>query len=155
MRLGPVQDPLDESDDWRERLLGHFQMRRMMPAWQYDGFDRPAGFPRCESDLLFGRMLVVLALHDQHGHPDTAQLLADIECTELGIEPGIVPAEKSRVGIGVVTREPIDRLQQIIAQSWYWIGGFCAPSDTTTNPTTIPTATNAAFKRAVMIEHVG
>lgn len=57
--------------------------------------------------------------------------------------------------IAMVTREPIDRLQQIIAQSWYWIGGFCAPSDTTTNPSTVPTATNAAFKRAVMIEHMG
>jgi hypothetical protein len=58
-------------------------------------------------------------------------------------------------GVAMVTREPIDRLQQIIAQSWYWIGGFCAPTDVTTNPTTIPTATNAAYKRAVMIEHVG
>jgi hypothetical protein len=58
-------------------------------------------------------------------------------------------------GVAMVTREPIDRLQQIIAQSWYWIGGFCAPSDTTTNPSTIPTASNAAFKRAVMIEHIG
>jgi hypothetical protein len=58
-------------------------------------------------------------------------------------------------GVAMVTREPIDRLQQIIAQSWYWIGGFCAPSDTTTNPTTVPTATNANFKRAVMIEHLG
>ena len=58
-------------------------------------------------------------------------------------------------GVAMVTREPIDRLQQIIAQSWYWIGGFCAPSDTTTNPTIIATATNAAYKRAVMIEHVG
>lgn len=58
-------------------------------------------------------------------------------------------------GVAMVTREPIDRLQQIIAQSWYWIGGFCAPSDTTTSPTTIPTATNATFKRAVMIEHIG
>ena len=58
-------------------------------------------------------------------------------------------------GVAMVTREPIDRLQQIIAQSWYWIGGFCAPSDTTTTPTTVPTATNANFKRAVMLEHVG
>ena len=58
-------------------------------------------------------------------------------------------------GVAMVTREPLDRLQQIIAQSWYWIGGFCAPSDTTTNPSTIGTATNAAFKRAVMIEHIG
>ena len=58
-------------------------------------------------------------------------------------------------GVAMVTREPIDRLQQIIAQSWYWIGGFCTPSDITTNPATIPTATNAAFKRAVMVEHMG
>ncbi len=58
-------------------------------------------------------------------------------------------------GVAMVTREPIDRLQQIIAQSWYWIGGFCAPSDTTTTPNTIPTATNSNFKRAVMIEHIG
>jgi hypothetical protein len=58
-------------------------------------------------------------------------------------------------GVAMVTREPIDRLQQIIAQSWYWIGGFCAPSDTTTNPTTVPTATNSAFKRAVLVEHIG
>ena len=57
--------------------------------------------------------------------------------------------------VAMVTREPIDRLQQIIAQSWYWIGGFCTPSDVTTNPTTIPTATNSAFKRAVMVEHMG
>ena len=58
-------------------------------------------------------------------------------------------------GIAMVTREPIDRLQQIIAQSWYWIGGFCAPSDTLTNPIVVPTATNASYKRAVMIEHIG
>jgi hypothetical protein len=58
-------------------------------------------------------------------------------------------------GVAMVTREPIDRLQQIIAQSWYWIGGFCAPSDTTTNSTTVPTATNGSFKRAVIVEHAG
>lgn len=58
-------------------------------------------------------------------------------------------------GVAMVTRESIDRLQQIIAQSWYWMGGFCAPSDMTTNPTTVPTATNSTFKRCVMLEHVG
>jgi hypothetical protein len=58
-------------------------------------------------------------------------------------------------GVAMVTREPIDRLQQIIAQSWYWMGGFCAPSDTTTNPTTVPTATNGSYKRAVIVEHIG
>lgn len=58
-------------------------------------------------------------------------------------------------GVAMVTREPLDRLQQIIAQSWYWIGGFCAPTDTTTTSTTVPTATSAAFKRSVIIEHIG
>jgi len=57
--------------------------------------------------------------------------------------------------VAMVTREPLDRLQQIIAQSWYWIGGYCTPSDINTNTATIPTATNAAYKRAVMIEHAG
>ncbi len=57
--------------------------------------------------------------------------------------------------VAMVTREPIDRLQQIIAQSWYWIGGFCVPSDVTTTPQTVPTATNSTFKRAVMVEHLG
>jgi hypothetical protein len=73
-------------------------------------------------------------------------------------DPDVAPKDSIVVlvdAVAMVTREPIDRLQQIIAQSWYWMGGFCAPSDTTTNPTTIPTATNAAFKRAVMIEHIG
>ncbi|MEJ0047577.1 MAG: hypothetical protein WDN04_16715 [Rhodospirillales bacterium] len=49
-------------------------------------------------------------------------------------------------GVCMVTREPIDRLQQIIAQSWYWIGGFCAPSDTTTNSLVLPTATQCKLQ---------
>lgn len=74
------------------------------------------------------------------------------------VAPDVAPTDSivSLVdGVAMVTREPIDRLQQIVAQSWYWIGGFCAPSDTMTNPSVVPTATNAAFKRAVMIEHLG
>ena len=52
----------------------------------------------------------------------------------------------------MVTREPLDRLQQQIAQSWYWIGGYAAPTDVTADPTIIPTATNSAFKRAIVLE---
>jgi hypothetical protein len=58
-------------------------------------------------------------------------------------------------GVAMVTREPLDRLQQIIAQSWYWIGGYAAPTDTTTTTATVPTSTSAAFKRAVVLEHIG
>jgi len=52
------------------------------------------------------------------------------------------------------TREPLDRLQQIIAQSWYTILGYAVPTDTTVNTNIVPTATNTAYKRAVVIEHV-
>jgi hypothetical protein len=102
-------------------------------------------------------------------HPTLAGLLirrpiicgqgALIEGTFAGMAADDVAPADSIVavvdGVAMVTREPIDRLQQIIAQSWYWMGGYCAPSDTTTSPTTVPTATNAAFKRAVMVEHIG
>jgi hypothetical protein len=57
-------------------------------------------------------------------------------------------------GVAMVTREPLDRLQQIIAQSWYWIGGFALPTDVTANSLIIPTATNSALKRAVILETV-
>jgi hypothetical protein len=58
-------------------------------------------------------------------------------------------------GVVMVTREPLDRLQQIIAQSWYWIGGYCVPTDVTVNTNIIPTATNSSYKRAVVVESVG
>lgn len=55
--------------------------------------------------------------------------------------------------IAMVTRGPLDRLQQIIAQSWYFIGGFALPTDITAVQAIIPTANNAYYKRAVVIEH--
>ena len=55
-------------------------------------------------------------------------------------------------GVCMVTREPLDRLKQVIAQSWYWIGGFALPTDLTANTSIIPTASNSYLKRAVIIE---
>jgi len=55
-------------------------------------------------------------------------------------------------GVAMITREPLDRLKQIIAQSWYWIGGFAVPTDITATTNIIPTATNSYFKRGVIIE---
>jgi hypothetical protein len=55
-------------------------------------------------------------------------------------------------GIAHITREPLDALKQVVTQSWSYIGGFVVPSDITTNPQTVPTASNSAFKRAVMLE---
>ncbi len=55
-------------------------------------------------------------------------------------------------GITMITRPPMDRLGEIIAQSWKWVGGFTVPTDIKTNPNTIPTANNSAFKRAIVLE---
>jgi hypothetical protein len=51
-----------------------------------------------------------------------------------------------------VTRPPVDRLQQIIAQSWYWIGGYAVPTDVTANQNIIPTAAPSYLKRAIVLE---
>ena len=55
-------------------------------------------------------------------------------------------------GIAHVTREPLDALKQVVTQSWSYIGGFVVPSDITTNTQTVPTASNSAFKRGLMLE---
>jgi len=54
--------------------------------------------------------------------------------------------------ICMVTREPLDRLKQIVAQSWYYVGGFVVPTDQTANTNIIPTASNSYFKRSVVLE---
>lgn len=70
--------------------------------------------------------------------------------------PGDGPTYVTMVDdIRMVVRAPMNRMGDIIAQTWGWIGGYVAPTDLTTNPNTIPTATNAAFKRACIIEHAG
>jgi hypothetical protein len=55
-------------------------------------------------------------------------------------------------GIAHVVREPLDALKQVVTQSYAYIGGFVAPTDMTANPQTIPTASNASLKRAVILE---
>ena len=57
-------------------------------------------------------------------------------------------------GVCLVVRPPLDRFQEIIAQSWKWRGGFCVPTDLTADPSIIPTASNSYWKRAAVIECV-
>jgi len=49
-------------------------------------------------------------------------------------------------------RPPLDQLAQIITQTSNYIGGFTVPTDVTTTSSIIPTASNAYYKRAVIIE---
>ena len=55
-------------------------------------------------------------------------------------------------GVCLLVREPLDRLQEIVSQSWKWRGGFCVPTDITADPTVLPTASPSYWKRAVIIE---
>jgi hypothetical protein len=76
--------------------------------------------------------------------------------TEKAHETAGMNAEVQMIdGVAQITRGPLDRLQQIVAQSWYWIGGFVAPTDATATSAIIPTAGNQYWKRAVVIEHAG
>lgn len=85
-----------------------------------------------------------------------ASALIEGDFDGMGFENVPSDAEVNVVdGVVQVTRPPLDRLQQIIAQSWYWIGDFCAPTDFTVNTTIVPTANNAYWKRGVIIETVG
>ncbi len=49
-------------------------------------------------------------------------------------------------------RGPIDQLSQIITQTANYVGGFVVPTDVTTTSAIIPTASNAYYKRSVIIE---
>jgi len=49
-------------------------------------------------------------------------------------------------------RLPLDRLNQIISQSWLFVGGYSVPTDVTANTQIIPTANNSYFKRSVVLE---
>jgi hypothetical protein len=61
-------------------------------------------------------------------------------------------SEYSNLGYYYHIRPPIDALGQIITQAGNYVGGFTVPTDVTTVPEIIPTASRAYFKRAVVIE---
>jgi hypothetical protein len=57
--------------------------------------------------------------------------------------------------IAHIIRPPLDRLQQTLSQTWDWVGDIAVPTDTTATTNVIPTATNALYKRAIILETAG
>ena len=82
--------------------------------------------------------------------------LVEGEFTSAGYAAAVAAGDEEMIsvvnGIAHITREPIDALKQVITQSWSYIGGFAAPTDALTTPAVIATATNAAHKRAAIVE---
>lgn len=73
--------------------------------------------------------------------------------TEAGVTGKIGGFSVTNGGIAVMTdriryiiRSPLDRLQQVVAQTWSWSGDFAVPSD-------MLTGDSARYKRSVTIEH--
>lgn len=54
-----------------------------------------------------------------------------------------------------IVRPPLSRLGNIVSMSYDWIGDFAVPTDLTATTSIIPTASNALFKRAVVVETAG
>lgn len=71
----------------------------------------------------------------------------------LPVENGISYKEEVD-GVVMVVRPPLDRNGQIIAQSWYSVIGYVAPTDATANSSTINTASDAYLKRSVVLETI-
>lgn len=57
--------------------------------------------------------------------------------------------------IAQITLAPIDYMQQQVVQSWIWGGDMNCPTQMTTTPLTIPSASVSAYKNAVGMEHAG
>lgn len=57
--------------------------------------------------------------------------------------------------VAQIFRPPLDRLQQFAGLSWTWIGDFAIPTDLTATTSIIPTASNALYKRSVVLETAG
>jgi hypothetical protein len=76
------------------------------------------------------------------GLTDSVQNMGDNEEADIMVEDGIA----------MVTRPPIDRLRQIVSQSWYSVMGYTVPTDVTATQNIIPTANKSYLKRAVMLE---
>lgn len=77
------------------------------------------------------------------GHVDAARQAGDMQNSDIRL-----------LGqqIALITRGPLDRLQQFVTQSWNWVGAFTAPTDYTSTPLIIPTTDNCRYKRFVEIE---
>ncbi len=79
---------------------------------------------------------------------DMADLVTEAGVTGKIGEPAVTAdgIEVNTDRIQLIMRAPLDRLQEMVAVSWKFIGGYAIRTDVTTGDA-------AAFKRAVVIEH--
>jgi hypothetical protein len=137
------------------------------PAFQmlYRGQPNSAAFRRGVVQDILGIDLIETNLNISQAYSGVGTVQRGILCGQGALIEGTFTDEAYKAGddadddmitvvdgIAHIVREPLDALRQVVTQTWSYIGGFVVPTDMTTNPSTVPTASNARYKRAVMIE---
>ncbi|MFI1723935.1 hypothetical protein [Streptomyces sp. NPDC020489] len=89
--------------------------------------------------IVFGAEALVSAPFEGMG-----DLLRESDVSDVPSIQMIGPA--NGVQVAYITRPPQDRLQQILSQTWSWVGDFGVPTDATSGDA-------ALYKRAVVLEH--
>lgn len=96
--------------------------------------------------IVFGAgALIASPLADQWALLDGSKVDAGDKAAVERIEAG-----DSGLAVALITREPIDRLQQVIGTTWSWVGDFAVPSDGITSFS----SDTALYKRGVVVEHL-
>ncbi len=77
----------------------------MAGAQDQFGFQRRGDMAGENVELLIGPVRIVGALQRQDGDGDGGKVTGDVERAEPRIEPGVVPAAKRDIGVGVIACE--------------------------------------------------
>jgi hypothetical protein len=84
-------------------------------ALQHQRFGRAADLRHDGFDLRQAAVVVVFALHDEHGTLDGRQILFDVPPPKLGRQPDLRPRSEHRLGVAtVVPREPLSQACRLV-----------------------------------------
>ena len=114
----PAECLSEESTGRFEHLVRLIGVRGVATACQHQRFGRTADLRHDGIDLPEGTVLVVFALHDQHGTLDGWQILFDVPLPKLRSEPHVGPGPEHRVGVAqVIPREPLSQACRLVRSS--------------------------------------
>jgi hypothetical protein len=125
------------------RTLGvEFIDSNLVPAYALPSGGAASGAGKARHAIVCGMGLLIKGTFQ--GSIDSARQASSMQNADIRL------IEKAKISL--ITRGPLDRLQEFVTQSWKWIGGFVAPTDVTSTPAVIPTTDYARYKRACVIE---
>src|SRR5579863_2405963 len=105
-----AEQPVDKLRTDTEGSLRRLAARIVASVWQDRSLNRRVAFLVGDLDLAQRAVLVVLALHDQHRHPDIAEGISDVPVAKFRIEPWLAPGAERAIDIGVPALELVPQL---------------------------------------------